>query len=76
MRSILAITKAPVQSHNISTMLYPVGTHIDLRYLNDKPIQKAEPKREYKPRLYAVGTRIVFVFMESSQSLLQVRAPA
>jgi len=53
-------------------MLYPVGTYIDLRYLNDKPAVETQPEPR-KPVEYPVGTKIVFLNIKQSLEILKVK---
>lgn len=52
-------------------MTYAVGTHIDLRYLNElKPQPK--PEADYRTAAYIPGTRVLFVKNLHTKNVLKV----
>jgi hypothetical protein len=51
-------------------MLYPVGTKIDLRYLNETAVEDRPETR--KPVFYPVGTKIIFLNIKQSLEVLKV----
>jgi hypothetical protein len=55
-------------------MLYAVGTHIDLRYLNEQKVEQAQvqPEARRQPAGYPVGTKILFVRNLSELTVLKI----
>lgn len=72
-RTFIEIVRAADRTDNIG-MLYPVGTHIDLRYLNDKVVKEPDADRR-QPMLYPVGTKILFLNYISELSVLNITRP-
>ena len=58
-------------------MLYAVGTHIDLSYMNEtglKPV--TEIVRDGRPRLYEAGTTFAFLKMAGGMIVTKITEPS